>query len=284
MTADLPHQVLIAAGGLGTRVASWSRYLPKEYYPVDGRPGITHVLDEVAQLGPAHAVIVYHPYYRPFALWAHQTLAGGGDSGYMRAAGFPDDVPATPPGLRVDLIPQHGPYGDLTSVLNAADHFAHARAARPLYVAFSDKLFSTTNPVIALSEAPHPGVAIYAHPYRPEAAGARGVIVTERSGSCRVMTGLVEKPDRAQAQQLEQQHGVNNLFLFEGRARLTTEFIDYARRYHMPGRGHAEPKLALAIGAFARRHAVAVVPGQGQAIDLGQPGDAPRAVPNAATR
>jgi NDP-sugar pyrophosphorylase family protein len=50
MTGRPLARVVVAAGGLGTRVSSWSRYLPKEFYPVDGRPGIAHLLDEIAAL------------------------------------------------------------------------------------------------------------------------------------------------------------------------------------------------------------------------------------------
>ena len=67
MTGTALTRVVIAAGGLGTRVSSWTRYLPKEFYPVAGRPGIAHLPDEIAALAPAEAVIVYHQYYEPFA-------------------------------------------------------------------------------------------------------------------------------------------------------------------------------------------------------------------------
>jgi hypothetical protein len=55
----------------------------------------------------------------------------------------------------------------------------------------------------------------------------------------------------AQAGAMEQEHGTGNLLMFEGRARLGSPFIQFARgRQHaMPGR---EPRLALAIGAYAR--------------------------------
>ena len=57
------------AGGLGTRVHGWARFIPKEFYPVGGRPGIAHLLEEIAALGPAAVAIVYHPYYEQFAAW-----------------------------------------------------------------------------------------------------------------------------------------------------------------------------------------------------------------------
>ena len=44
--------VVVAAGGLGTRVHPWARFIPKEFYPVGGRPGITRLLEEIARARP----------------------------------------------------------------------------------------------------------------------------------------------------------------------------------------------------------------------------------------
>lgn len=49
------YSVVIAAGGLGTRRSDWSRYLPKEYFPVQGKPGTTLLLEEIAELGNVRA-------------------------------------------------------------------------------------------------------------------------------------------------------------------------------------------------------------------------------------
>ncbi|MEU5148656.1 hypothetical protein AB0G42_15885 [Streptomyces yangpuensis] len=54
--------VVIAAGGLGTRVTGWLLFLPKEFRPVEGRPGLLYVLEESAATGAARAVVVHHPY------------------------------------------------------------------------------------------------------------------------------------------------------------------------------------------------------------------------------
>jgi hypothetical protein len=131
-------RVVLAAGGLGTRVHHWARYRPKEFYPVGGRPGIAWILEEIAGLGAGHVVIVYHPYYRAFAEWAGQALSPSGETRYRRAAGRPIADRWTARGRRISFIAQHGRYGDLTSVLNGADHFP---AAGDLYVAFADNLY-----------------------------------------------------------------------------------------------------------------------------------------------
>ena len=36
MTGSAALQVVVCAGGLGTRIAGWSRYVPQEFYPVAG--------------------------------------------------------------------------------------------------------------------------------------------------------------------------------------------------------------------------------------------------------
>jgi hypothetical protein len=83
---------------------------------------------------------------------------------------------------------------------------------------------------------------------------------------------LIEKPGPAQARELEERHGSGNLLMLEGRARLTASFIEFARARqqaaHSPG---TEPKLALAIGAYARDHPVLAVLTDSEIIDLGMP-------------
>jgi UTP-glucose-1-phosphate uridylyltransferase len=269
MPDDSPALVVVAAGGLGTRVHGWARFIPKEFYPVDGRPGITRLLEEIAGLGPARVVIVYHPYYEQFAAWGRQVLSPHDHARYARAAGT--EVPAAvPAGLTVSFIPQHGPYGDLTSVLNGADHLA---ARDGLYVAFADNLYPGPGPLPLLRGARPGDVAVLASRYRPSLAGGRGILITSHGagGQLRLVSALVEKPGPAQARALEEQHGTGNLLMLEGRARLTARFIQFARGRQQAGPG-TEPKLALAIGLYAREHPVVAVPAGGGVIDLGTPG------------
>lgn len=82
------------AGGLGTRIASWARFIPKEFYPVGGRPAIVHLLEEIAQAGPADVVIVCHPYYRVVTQWASIALSQPGHDHYTRAARLSPSSPA----------------------------------------------------------------------------------------------------------------------------------------------------------------------------------------------
>ncbi|MDX6741723.1 sugar phosphate nucleotidyltransferase [Actinocorallia sp. A-T 12471] len=269
MTHDQPIQVVIAAGGLGTRVHAWSRYLPKEFYPVNGRPGLLHLLEEIAQSGPAHVVIVYHRYYEAYAAWARHALSAHGRARYQRASGL--RLPGADPlrDLLVEFIAQDGPYADLSSVINGADHLARAAQISSMYVAFGDNLYLDANPITALSRTPAEDIAVYARPYQAELAGRRGVLITSASGGVRHMAALIEKPDPAKARTLEQIHGAENLCLLEGRFRLTADFIDFTRRYRTPAGD--EPKLSRAISAFARDNLVHVIHTSGETTDLGWP-------------
>jgi UTP-glucose-1-phosphate uridylyltransferase len=255
-------QVVVCAGGLGTRIAGWARYVPKEFYPVDGRPGIVHLLEEIAQPGPAEVVIVCHPYYEAFTRWAGEALGQQGHDSYSRAAGLP--ATAVPAELTVTFITQRGPYADLTSVLNGASHFA---AAGDLYVAFADNLYRGGNPLAALRAAPPDHPAVLARAYRRELAASRGVIAAVQQDGHLLMYDLAEKPGPSAARSLEQRYGTSSLLLLEGRARLTPGFIRFARTYRAPA--GTEPKLALAIAAYARTHTVVVSTTTSQVIDLG---------------
>jgi UTP-glucose-1-phosphate uridylyltransferase len=268
MPDNSPALVVVAAGGLGTRVHPWSQFIPKEFYPVDGRPGLLCLLAEIALLGPARVAVVYHPYYKQFAAWAAQVLGRGDHARYADAAAIPVPPPV-PEGMTVEFIPQHGPYGDITSVLNGADNLA---AESCLYVAFADCLYPGARPLELLRDTADNDATVLASAYRRELAPTRGILITSPApdGEPQQVRSLVEKPDPAQARALEDMHGTTNLLMLEGRARLTAPFIQFARdRLHTaPGN---EPKLALALSAFAREHQVVAVPTKADVIDLGSP-------------
>ena len=51
MTRAKVIRVVVCAGGLGTRIAGWARYIPRGFYPVEGWPGMVHLLEEISALG-----------------------------------------------------------------------------------------------------------------------------------------------------------------------------------------------------------------------------------------
>jgi UTP-glucose-1-phosphate uridylyltransferase len=268
MTGSDIISVVITAGGLGTRVASWAQYIPKEFYPVAGRPGIAHLLDEIAALSPAHVAIVCHPYYEQFTAWAQQALSPQGHTRYDHAAGRALGTPV-PEGVMLSFVPQRGPYADVTSVINGADHLG---SPGELYVVFADNLYHSPRPLLALRGAPAEEAAVLACGYRPELAAQRGVIATSGTPGSRLMIDLAEKPGRHAADAMERRYGRRNLFLLEGRMRLTAAFIDFARSHNPSTSG--EPKLALILAAYANSNPVRIIKTSDNVTDLGASPDA----------
>ncbi len=258
-------RVVVAAGGLGTRVRDWSVFLPKEFAPVDGQPAIVRLLTEISALGPAQVVVVYHPYYEPFIRWARRVLSGGATARYHRMAGLPPGSLPRWEQLDLTFVRQHGRYADVTSILNGA-----ARLGRGdnLYVAFADNLYPDGNPMLAL-QASTAGDSVLARPYDRAEAARRGVIVTSETGGQCLMVDLVEKPSYDTARDLEERHGSGSLWLLEGRARLTSAFITHLSGLRLPE--GTEPKLSLALRGYCHRCPVTVVSTSSPVIDLGAP-------------
>lgn len=266
MNAPRPEGVVIAAGGLGTRVGGWSPFLPKEFRPVGDRPGLVHVLEEAAALGHQRTVVVHHPYYAPLIDWTRQIVAPGALARYQALAHQPISQHPPAESLRIEFVAQHGRYADLTSVLNGAEHLNTGDIA----VVFADNVDPVHAALTVLADGASPRIpAILASPFDPRAAASHGVIVCQGTGTVRTMAGLVEKPDPAHAAQLAAVHGTDNLRLLQGRVRLTPALVRYL--VEADGRGEAEPKLSLAIAAYARDSRVDVITNNGTMIDLGTP-------------
>ncbi|MFI6688009.1 NTP transferase domain-containing protein [Streptomyces sp. NPDC050485] len=258
--------VVIAAGGLGTRVGNWSPYLPKELRPVGGRPGLAHIVDEAAALGSTRAVVVHHPYYTPLIDWTRQVLAPGALARYHALAAQPPGQSPPAERLRLDFVAQHGRYADVTSVLNGAEHLR----TKELYVVFADNVDPTHTALSALATDSAPGTpAVLAAPFNPAAAGHHGVIVCTGTGPVQTMTALIEKPSPAHAARLQAEYGVARLRLLHGRLRVTPGLLHYLD--HAAREAAGEPKLSLLLAAYARVHRVQVVTSSRPLTDLGAP-------------
>ncbi|WRZ82656.1 NTP transferase domain-containing protein [Streptomyces sp. NBC_01022] len=263
---ERPTAVVIAAGGLGTRVAGWSPFLPKELRPVQGRPGLVHVLEEAANLGVDRAVVVHHPYYAPIIDWTRQVLAPGALARYRQLAHQPAEQPPLIERMQVDFIAQHGRYADITSALNGAEHLHTGDVC----LAFADNVDPSHTALSELMAVASPHTpAVLAGPFSLQAASSHGVIICAGTGPERTMAGLVEKPDPAHAVELAAEHGTDSLRLFQGRARLTPELLHYLTA--VARHTASEPKLSLALAAYARHHRVGIVTNNNTMIDLGAP-------------
>ncbi|MGI5184724.1 sugar phosphate nucleotidyltransferase [Dactylosporangium sp. CA-152071] len=259
-------QVVVCAGGLGTRVGPWARHVPKEFQPVAGRPGILHLLDELTALAPARVVVVHHPFYTPFIAWAATTLTRGGQAAYQHAARLPrTDLPLHEQ-LDLHFTPQRGHYADITSVLNGAEHL---RPTSDLHVAFADNLYPHDNPSLALATVPAGRTAVLVRPYQRGQAGHRGVITARHVEGELVLNSLVEKPTPQRALEMEDAYGPANLWLLEGRARLSRRFLDWLRR--TPVNPGGEPKLSMALRRYATTTPVRLVITHSAVTDLGSP-------------
>ncbi|MEU1303936.1 sugar phosphate nucleotidyltransferase [Streptomyces shenzhenensis] len=263
-TAVAAAPVVIAAGGLGTRVAGWSPYLPKELRPVRGRPGLAHIVDEAGATGAVRAVVVHHPYYTPLVPWTRQVLAPGALARYQVLARQPVTEPRPADRVRVDFIPQQGRYADVTSVLEGAEHLR----AEDVYMVFADNVDVTHTALSLLAAAATPGVpAVLASPFDVDAAGTYGVIVCDGTGPVQRMLGLVEKPGRPEACRLLAEHGADSLRLLQGRMRITQNLLNDLSAAEAGSA--SEPKLSLALAAYARAHPVDVVTTTQPMTDLG---------------
>ncbi|MGW5234607.1 sugar phosphate nucleotidyltransferase [Streptomyces nodosus] len=261
-----PAGVVIAAGGLGTRVNGWSRFLPKEFRPVGGRPGLLHVLTEAAATGIRHAVVVHHPYYTPFIDWARQTLAPDALAHYQELAQQPVSFPPPTEDLQVDFIAQRGRYADITSALNGSQHLRSANVC----LLFSDNVDPGHTALSELVGAATPHTpAVLVSPFDIRSATSHGVIICTGTGPIRAMAALVEKPDPLHAQQLAADHGPDNLRLLLGRVRLTPGLLRYMSA--AARQTTTEPRLSLALAAYARHHRVDVVTSNTPMVDLGAP-------------
>ena len=258
-----PADVIIAAGGLGTRVHPWSRFIPKEFYPVNQRPGILHLFDEIRAIGPARVHFVYHPYYEPFIAWIRQLLTGGAGryDSLVRLLGQQRRLtPFTLDGLCVEFVAQSGPYSDLSSLLNGA----HAVRNEHFLLAFADNLYPDENPLTHLCQANEPTILVRA--FAPDEAGRRGLVVAPAYNGRRSVVRVLEKPGRDTALALASEWGEENLFMVEGRFALTREFVHGAD--HRSCETGGEPKLSLALGRYAREHPVDIVVTASRVIDL----------------
>lgn len=262
---DTRPNVIIAAGGLGSRVAGWSRYLPKEFRPVNGRPGLTHVLDEAATARAGRVVVVHHPYYNPLIEWARHVLDPDAQSQYDDFIREPNDRPALP---AVEFVAQHGPYADITSVLNGAEHLG---TDSDLLLAFADNVDTTHEALSELVGNTSGEPAVLAAPFSRSAASSHGVIVCDPAGH---MVTLVEKPGPDAVAELLRNHGRDSLRLLLGRARLTGDFVRFLAT--APANPETEPKLSLALASYARTRPIKVITTTSTMIDLGAPGPTSR--------
>lgn len=261
-TAD----IVVAAGGLGTRVHTWSRFVPKEFYPINQRPAILYLFDEIAALGATNIYFVYHPYYEPFITWIRHLLVEGGGSKYdavLSSLGknLPSPVPLE--GMNIQFIPESGPYCDISSLFSCMELLRSSS----FYLAFSDMLYLRGHSMAGLLNMQGEAPVIMTTPFDIKKIAHQGLIVARKVGEDHEVVDIVEKPERDVALQLARQWGEENLFMLEGRFRLTKDFLD-SISFESCVAG-AEPKLSYALRNYARFNAVKLMRSDDVLTDVG---------------
>jgi UTP--glucose-1-phosphate uridylyltransferase len=111
---------VIPCGGLGTRLAPITRWIPKELLPVALKPLLHWTLDEIADAGMLHAIIVTNP-ARPTVESVARTWQGP---------------------LELEFVPQDHPRGLGDALLRAGDLLCGS----PFITVLPDNLFQGENP------------------------------------------------------------------------------------------------------------------------------------------
>ena len=111
---------VIPCGGLGTRLAPITRWIPKELLPVGLKPLLHWTLDEIADAGMLHAIIVTNP-ARPTVEAVARTWQGP---------------------LELEFVPQDHPRGLGDALLRARDLLGGS----PFVAVLPDNLFLGDNP------------------------------------------------------------------------------------------------------------------------------------------
>jgi UTP-glucose-1-phosphate uridylyltransferase len=122
MTLDT---AVIPCGGRGTRLHPITRWLPKEILPVGLRPILYWALDEAADAGLLHAIIITNP-HKPLLEAAARTYEGP---------------------LELEFVPQDHPRGLGDALLRARDQLAGS----PFLALLPDNLFQGPNPAAAVA-------------------------------------------------------------------------------------------------------------------------------------
>lgn len=118
---------VIPCGGLGTRLAPITRWIPKELLPVGLKPLLHWTLDEIADAGMLHAIIVTNP-ARPAVEAVARTWQGP---------------------LELEFVPQDQPRGLGDALVRARDLLGGS----PFVAVLPDNLFQGDNPTRGVADS-----------------------------------------------------------------------------------------------------------------------------------
>ncbi|MCI0479392.1 NTP transferase domain-containing protein, partial [Candidatus Uhrbacteria bacterium] len=140
--APIVRKAVLPVAGYGTRFLPATKSVPKTMFPVLDKPVIQYVLEEAAASGITSVAIVTNPADRTIA--AH-LMENPSLTSWLERTGrvdLLDGLRGLCSALDVTFIPQEGPYGSGTPILNAKDFVGD----EPFAVLLGDVVFDGPNP------------------------------------------------------------------------------------------------------------------------------------------
>ncbi|MEU6005963.1 UTP--glucose-1-phosphate uridylyltransferase GalU [Streptomyces sp. NPDC047453] len=273
-------KAVIPAAGLGTRFLPATKATPKEMLPVVDKPAIQYVVEEAVSAGLDDVLMVTGRNKRPLEdhfdrnYELESALEKKGDGERLAKVQESSDLAS------IHYVRQGDPKGLGHAVLCAAPHVG----SEPFAVLLGDDLIDPRDPLLQRMievQETYGGSVIALMEVAPEQIHLYGCAAVEATGDSDVVrvTGLVEKPDAAQAP---------SNYAIIGRYVLDPHIFDILRKTE-PGRG-GEIQLTDALQHLAEAHASAGTDEQraggpvhgvvfkGRRYDTGDRGDYLRAI------
>lgn len=133
-------KAVIAAAGFGTRFLPWTKAMPKEMLPLNGKPIIQYVVEELVDAGIEQIYIIGSSSKRPIE--DHFDVPNGDLLENLKAGGAKkmpyitmiEDISEL---AKFSSMRQKGPYGNATPIVNAA----HLIGDEPFIYTFADDFF-----------------------------------------------------------------------------------------------------------------------------------------------
>ncbi|MFJ6697328.1 UTP--glucose-1-phosphate uridylyltransferase GalU [Streptomyces sp. NPDC091272] len=193
-------KAVIPAAGLGTRFLPATKATPKEMLPVVDKPAIQYVVEEAAAAGLSDVLMVTGRNKRPLEdhfdrnYELESALTKKGDAGRLAKVQESSDL------ATMHYVRQGDPRGLGHAVLCAAPHVGD----EPFAVLLGDDLIDPRDPLLARMveiQELHGGSVIALMEVDPDHIHMYGCAAVEPTADSDVVrvTGLVEKPERAEA-------------------------------------------------------------------------------------
>jgi UTP--glucose-1-phosphate uridylyltransferase len=192
---------VITIAGYGTRFLPASKAVPKEMFPIAGKPLIQYHVEALVAAGITEIIIVVRPGQE--AVQAHFAPAAGVERHLEKAGklGLLEDVRAISQLADIVFVqqPDRLPYGNASPALAARPWLT---PGEPFYYLFGDDILLADVPVpkqlVDVYEAERPA-AILATQWVPDEEKYLYGCIEFQPGSDRVMARIVEKPEVGEA-------------------------------------------------------------------------------------